>query len=79
VFTLSGDAGGSWYLHREADAWRLTASEAGKRVSETTIPQEIAWRLFTKGIAREAARQQITITGDQGIGRHVLTMRSIVG
>ncbi|HEV2522960.1 MAG TPA: hypothetical protein VGT24_11310 [Candidatus Acidoferrales bacterium] len=52
---------------------------AGEKISETTIPQEIAWRIFTKGISREEARQQVSVSGDAEIGLHVLDMISIVG
>jgi uncharacterized protein (TIGR03083 family) len=76
---ISGECGGSWYLFREAGAWKLIASPAGERVSEVTIPQEIAWRIFTKGIAPEEARTQIRVSGDEVVGLHMLKMISIVG
>jgi uncharacterized protein (TIGR03083 family) len=78
-FNISGDCGGSWYLFRDIDAWKLVSSATGEKVSETTIPQEIAWRIFTKGIAREAAKAQVHAAGDSQIGLHVLEMVSIVG
>ena len=78
-FNISGDCGGSWYLLHGAERWRLVSSAAGEKVSETTIPQEIAWRIFTKGISREAARAQIQIEGNSEIGLHILKMVSIVG
>jgi uncharacterized protein (TIGR03083 family) len=76
---VSGDCGGSWYLHRDADGWRLIAPPSGRQVSETTIPQEIAWRIFTKGIRRGEAEPQVRVTGDADLGRHVLEMITIVG
>jgi uncharacterized protein (TIGR03083 family) len=78
-FDVSGECGGSWYLFRDGVAWKLVASPAGERISETTIPQEIAWRIFTKGIASGEARSQVQISGDQTIGGHILKMISIVG
>jgi uncharacterized protein (TIGR03083 family) len=78
-FTISGDCGGDWYLHRDGEAWRLVAHPLQTTKSHTTIPQEIAWRIFTKGMDREAAKAQVTVTGDQELGLHVLTMLSIVG
>ena len=51
----------------------------GTVVATVTIPQDIAWRIFTKGIAREAARKRVRVTGDATLGNHVLTMLSIVG
>ena len=78
-FNVSGECGGSWYLFADDDTWRLIASPRGEKISETTIPQEIAWRIFTKGIAYEDARAQVSIAGDEAVGLHVLRMISIVG
>jgi hypothetical protein len=50
----------------------------GNKVSEVTIPQEIAWRIFTKGIDRESAAAQIEVQGDPALGLHVLGMIAIV-
>jgi uncharacterized protein (TIGR03083 family) len=78
-FNISGECGGSWYLLRDRDRWELIVSPTGENISETTIPQEIAWRIFTKGIAREEAKSQVQVLGDEVIGLHILTMISIVG
>jgi uncharacterized protein (TIGR03083 family) len=78
-FTVSGDCGGSWYLYSDGDRWQQVESPLGRQVSETTIPQEIAWRIFTKGIDRDAAAAHVSVEGNQALGRHVLGMVSIVG
>ncbi len=78
-FNISGDCGGSWYLFRDGGAWKLIASPRGEKISETTIPEEIAWRIFTKGIAPEEARAQVQVMGDQAAGLQILKMISIVG
>ena len=78
-FNVAGECGGSWYLLRETAAWTLIAAPAGEKISETTITQEIAWRIFTKGITREEAREQVRVSGDAKTGLHVLNMISIVG
>ncbi len=75
---VSGECGDSWYLYRAEEMWQLLQEPSGEKTSETTIPQEIAWRIFTKGIDRESALGQIEITGDTKLGRHVLGMISIV-
>jgi hypothetical protein len=51
----------------------------GRQASETTIPQEIAWRIFTKGIGREAAAAQVAITGTRDLGSQVLSLVAIIG
>jgi uncharacterized protein (TIGR03083 family) len=78
-FNVSGECGGSWYLFRDGDAWQLIASPDGKKISEVTIPQEIAWRIFTKGISFEEARAQVQVGGEEAVGLHILKVISIVG
>jgi uncharacterized protein (TIGR03083 family) len=78
-FHVSGDCGGSWYLYRDGGTWVLTSDPIGDQASRTVIPQEIAWRIFTKGIAAEAAMAQVEAAGDAHLGLHILTMVSIVG
>jgi uncharacterized protein (TIGR03083 family) len=77
-FNISGECGGNWYLCRVEESWQLAEEPVGERTSETTIPQEIAWRIFTKGIDRESARSQVRVAGDVKLGHHVLGMISIV-
>jgi|SRR5579872_1153380 len=78
-FNIAGECGGSWYLFRDAGARSLIASPAGEKIAEVTIPQEIAWRIFTKGISLSEARPQVQIVGDATVGEHILKMISIVG
>src|SRR5688572_21341191 len=75
---VSGECGGDWHLYR-GDQWMLASAPIGMNVATVTIPQDIAWRIFTKGIARADAREQVGVTGDKALGRHVLHMLAIVG
>ena len=76
--TVSGECGGSWSLLRGDSGWALTEHEANQPAAETTIPQEIAWRIFTKGIDRASAQSHVTIAGDAALALPVLGMVSIV-
>jgi uncharacterized protein (TIGR03083 family) len=77
-FNVAGECGGSWYLLRDERAWQLVDQPFGNKVSEVTIPQEIAWLVFTKGTDRESAAAQTTVQGDHALGLHVLGMIAIV-
>jgi uncharacterized protein (TIGR03083 family) len=77
-FTISGDCGGDWFLHRKAETWQLVEQPVSEKVAEVAIPQEIAWRIFTRGIDRQSALAQVKVTGDSELGLHVLRMVSIV-
>ena len=77
-FDIAGDCGGTWCLQREADCWKLENPRVDKATSRVTIPQEIAWRVFTKGIDRESAQAQTRVEGNAELGLHILRMIAIV-
>jgi uncharacterized protein (TIGR03083 family) len=76
---ISGDCGGQWCLLRSQDKWSFTRHLPTVIASHITIPQAIAWRLFTKGIDRDSARAIVTIAGDKELAEHVLQLVAIVG
>jgi uncharacterized protein (TIGR03083 family) len=80
---VPGDGGGIWQVTRRGGAWALDADpplESRAQVaSSTSLPREIAWRVFTNGIAADEARPQLTIAGDERLGAAVLRARAIVG
>ena len=78
-FDISGECGGTWCLLRAGDGWQLVKPYLGKATSRVTIPQEIAWRVFTKGIGRESALAQAQFEGDSELGLHILRMIAMVG
>ena len=53
---ISGECGGQWFLSRESTQWNFVKRPVGKLTSRVKIPQELAWRFFTKGIDRDSAR-----------------------
>lgn len=76
---VEGEAGGVWHLVREAQQWQLGRGAApGPAVARTRIPQEIAWRLFTRGIRRHEAEPRLAIEGDRAVGGAVLDALAIV-
>jgi uncharacterized protein (TIGR03083 family) len=75
---VSGECGGSWHLYREEASWALTVQERGPFAAETSIPQEIAWRIFTKGMDRDSALSQVKISGARPLALPVLGMVTIV-
>ena len=77
---IPGECGGTWLLDRRTEGWSLvTSADPSRIVSNTSIAPEIAWRIFTKGISPENAREHATIEGDDRIGSGVLRMIAIVG
>ena len=80
---VPGDAGGAWQVARREGAWVLDVAVPLARAavvsSTTSVPGDIAWRVFTKGITRDEARSRISIEGDERLGLVVLRARAIVG
>jgi uncharacterized protein (TIGR03083 family) len=74
---IAGDCGGVWHFAREAPGWKARVSGEGGGAS-VVVPQEIAWRVFTKGIPRDAAAAQIQFAGDRELGMHILDLIAIV-
>jgi uncharacterized protein (TIGR03083 family) len=74
---IEGDAGGRWVARRSGSSWSLDNNdlEAGTII---TIDQETAWRLFTKGITKEEARDHTRIDGDPVLADRVLDTVSIL-
>jgi uncharacterized protein (TIGR03083 family) len=76
---ISGEAGGEWGALREDGGWRLGIAPGIAAAATVELDQEIAWRLFTKGIARDEARQSAHINGDRILAERVLSTVSILG
>jgi uncharacterized protein (TIGR03083 family) len=77
-FRITGEAGGTWFLIRSDGKWELVSESAGRLACDVEFSQEIAWRIFTKGIAKEAARPQITVAGDRELGLQVLNVIAVM-
>jgi len=75
---VSGECGGDWFLHRGPGSWSLVKELIGEVTSRVTIPQALAWRLFTKGVDRKSARAQIQIAGNEELAEKVLDLIAVV-
>jgi uncharacterized protein (TIGR03083 family) len=77
--SIVGKSGGRWSIVREEEKWNLYSGSPDKPSAEVMIDQEIAWRLFTRGMSKNLAGEQVKIQGDQKLGARVLEMVSIIG
>jgi len=76
--TITGDAGGRWILRRENRQWQLFVDGQEIADAETTLDQEIAWRLFSRGINKEEAFAKAILTGNKGLASQTLEMISVI-
>ncbi|MFL5462001.1 MAG: maleylpyruvate isomerase family mycothiol-dependent enzyme [Gemmatimonadales bacterium] len=69
---ITGDAGGVWTLARGGIAWELFTGEAPSLAAHVTMDQDVAWKLFSKGLRPDEALRQVRIEGDESLGRPML-------
>jgi hypothetical protein len=65
-------------LVKDSLQWQLYEGLDPNANSIVQIDQDLAWRLFTKGVSAEASRPAIQIEGDARLGEQVLKMVSIM-
>jgi uncharacterized protein (TIGR03083 family) len=66
---VEGEAGGRWALRREADRWHLVTTGGQGAAACVRLPQDVAWKLLSRTIAMPEAIPDITIEGDERLGR----------
>ena len=76
--SITGPAGGRWSVLRENGAWILYSGAPEHPSAEVIVDQDIAWRLFTRGMDQELARKQMIFKGDQNLAHQVLGLISII-
>jgi uncharacterized protein (TIGR03083 family) len=78
-FEISGDAGGVWSVYKAENAWTLLPDSTLKPVTTVVLEQDVAWRLFTKGIDRQKARSQAVISGLGDLAAPIFATTAIIG
>jgi len=76
---IAGDCGGDWSLVRAPQQWKLSRSASGGEAARIEVPQEIAWRIFTKGIPREEAETASTVSGSRSLTETFFSTTAIIG
>jgi len=78
ALTITGAAGGTWFLLREQATWQLYLGIAHAPNAQVKLDQDTAWRLFTKGIGEGTAHAQAVITGDVRLAAPMLKVQSVI-
>jgi uncharacterized protein (TIGR03083 family) len=76
---ISGEAGGSWFLVRTARRWELTLESETEPAIDVILPQDMAWRMFTKGINPETAQASALVRGDASLASSIFRTVSVIG
>ena len=75
---ISGKCGGEWTLNKEGADWILYSGGGGKFATQVVLDPEDAWRLFTKGIDPDEAREKSEIYGNEVLGSGIFNMVSLI-
>jgi uncharacterized protein (TIGR03083 family) len=78
-FEIAGEAGGTWFVYRGEEAWTLVLDAQVEPATNVVIPQDVAWRLFTKGMDREKARSLAVIDGRADLAAAIFATTAIIG
>jgi uncharacterized protein (TIGR03083 family) len=78
ALTVTGSSGGRWFVLRERDGWNLHLDNEAEPTAEIVIDEETAWRLFTKGVAKDEARGRARIVGEAALALKALDMVSVI-
>jgi len=76
--TISGDSGGRWLLVRERHRWSLYLGSVAQGNATVVIPQDIAWKLFTKWLTKEEALKVSEVHGDSSLALRVFHMTAVI-
>jgi hypothetical protein len=78
TLTLTGEAGGRWTIVRQARAWALYDGAPDQPDAEARLDQELAWRLFTRGMTAQDTLPRMSLHGKRSLALHVLEMVAII-
>ena len=78
TLTITGESGGRWSVIYKSGEWKLYQGAPDQPDAEVILDQDAAWRLFTCGLKRDAARKQLSLKGDHSLGLKVLGMVAII-
>lgn len=75
---IIGEAGGDWVAQRQQGAWVLGTDADFAADATVTLDDQVAWRLFTKGLPMAEARDSARIDGDAALAERVFATVSIL-
>jgi uncharacterized protein (TIGR03083 family) len=78
LLTITGEAGGQWLARRGETGWVVAPGRDDAPTAAVTLDQDSAWRLFTRGISPQRARQVTRLSGAPELTARALETVSIL-
>jgi hypothetical protein len=76
-FTFIGKREKSWFLNYD-NGWELITDSILEPICEVKIPDDYAWKIFTKGIKKEEAVEASEIIGETRFGKRIFDMIAVM-
>ncbi len=77
-FEITGPTEASWQLAWREDTWHLAKADDQAPTCTVVMPGAIAWRMFTKGIARQEAEKLVRIEGKVALGEPIFDLLAVM-
>lgn len=78
-FTISGEAGGHWILHKKDSGWDFNNNLSfPEPATHVIIRPDIAWKLFTKAISPFTAIEDSIVQGDKYLAAGIFNMVAVM-
>jgi uncharacterized protein (TIGR03083 family) len=78
TLTIAGASGGQWSLRQEEGDWRFYEGALDRPDAQVILDEDVAWRLFTRGLGQHQAWEHVALIGDRALGMRVFEMVSII-
>ncbi|HVH09935.1 MAG TPA: maleylpyruvate isomerase family mycothiol-dependent enzyme [Gemmatimonadales bacterium] len=78
-FEISGKAGGVWFVVRGARVWELVLDAPREPVADVVVSEDVAWRMFTKGVDRQRARRAAAVRGAVEFADPIFATVAVIG
>jgi uncharacterized protein (TIGR03083 family) len=75
---IGGKAGGMWAAVHLDGGWMLEVDSGAPADATVTMDQDLAWRLFTKGVDQETVAERSAVTGNRALAEQVMRMIAIL-
>jgi hypothetical protein len=75
---VTGPGGGSWTADYGPGRWRLDAQNTRPADAVVQVSPDTLWRLASRGLTPEQARERATVSGDLTLGAAALELLSII-
>jgi len=75
---VTSEAGGTWYLIKTADGWKLELESTSTPAAFVSIPIDISWKLFSKSVRPHDIMDSVHLKGNEFLAKKVLEMVSVI-